>query len=497
VAPGPATPAAGPSPMVIELDRALPHDLEALVVPVCSDGLGAADVALDWTFLRNRGFEGKPGQLQSLPGEMGVVVVAVGMGPSSGVDPAGLRRAGATVARAVRRHKVVATTLLDAVPETGDRVAAAQALAEGLALASYSFTAYKSQPDRSRIERIVVVGAGGKKVRDALTRGARVAAGVAFARDLVNEPGGSLTPRHLADRAAEMADRVGLSIEILDEKAIARERLGGLLGVNRGSTEPPRLITLTYEPVGRSRGTIVLVGKGVTFDSGGLSIKTADGMSTMKDDMGGAAAILGALSAIDAVAPKVRVIAIIPSTDNMISGDATRPGDVLRIRNGKTVEVLNTDAEGRLILADALSLASEAKPDAIVDLATLTGACEVALGKRIAGLMGNNVDLADQAKDAAKRTGEQVWELPLPLEYRRQLDSDVADLRNIGTGRMGGALIAGLFLQEFVAGDIPWVHLDIAGPAWSDAVDGAVPKGGTGFGVRLLLDLLATFRRPA
>jgi leucyl aminopeptidase len=480
----------------VELSRQLPTDVEVLAVPVTIEGFGDSDVALDWAFLRQRGFEGKAGNLQSLPGELGVVVLAIGLGPAAGVDQHGLRRAGAAVARTARRHRVIATTLLDALPEDADRAVAARALAEGFVLASYGFTTYKSDPDPSRIERVVVVGAGGRPVQTALDRGARVGDAVCFARDLVNEPGGSLTPRRLAERAAEVAERDDLAIEILDEKAIAREKLGGLLGVNRGSTEPPRLIRLTYEPAGRARGTVALVGKGITFDSGGLSIKTADGMSTMKDDMGGAAAILGALSAAGSVGIKARVQAIIPATDNMVSGDAMRPGDVLHIRGGKTVEVLNTDAEGRLVLADALVMASETRPDAIVDLATLTGACEVALGKRIAGLMGNNRLLIDQLRQSGARTGEPVWELPLPPEYRRQLDSDVADLRNVGAGRFGGALVAGLFLQEFVSNGIPWAHLDIAGPAWSDGPDGILPKGGTGFGVRLLLDFLEHWKKP-
>jgi leucyl aminopeptidase len=331
-------------------------------------------------------------------------------------------------------------------------------------------------------------------VQSALDRGVGIAEAVCFARDLINEPGGSLTPSRLAEAAVEIAERDDLKISVLDEDDLVERGLGGILGVNRGSEQPPRLIELCYEPA-RPRGTVALVGKGITFDSGGLSMKTVDGMMTMKNDMGGAAAVLGAMSALRSLHPPVRVLGFIPSTDNMTGGDATRPGDVLRIRNGKTVEVLNTDAEGRLILADALSLASEAKPDAIVDIATLTGACHVALGNTIAGLMGTNAALVDQVRAASERSGEAVWELPLPTDYRRQLDSEVADLRNIGTGRYGGALIAGLFLKEFVAEGIPWAHLDIAGTAWSETVNGITPKGATGFGVRLLLDLLVHFHR--
>jgi leucyl aminopeptidase len=284
---------------------------------------------------------------------------------------------------------------------------------------------------------------------------------------------------------------------VLDRDDIEAEKLGGLLGVNRGSDEEPRFLKLSWQPTGRARGTVALVGKGITFDSGGLSLKPTDGMVGMKGDMAGAAAVLATFSALDAVQPKVRVLGFLPLTDNMPGGDATRVGDVLRIRNGTTVEVLNTDAEGRLVLADALSLASEAEPDAIVDLATLTGACMVALGTKIAGVMGNHDGFVDQVRAAADAEGEPVWPLPLPDDLRKQLDSEVADLKNIGTNRYGGALVAGLFLERFVADGIPWVHLDIAGPADAGDDDSEARKGGTGFGVRTLLRLLSDFHKPA
>ena len=234
------------------------------------------------------------------------------------------------------------------------------------------------------------------------------------------------------------------------------------------------------------------MGKGLTFDAGGLSIKSGQGMMDMKMDMGGAAAVVGAMSVMPDVAPRCRVRAYLPMTDNMLGGDATRPGDVLTIRNGKTIEVLNTDAEGRLVLADALSLASEGKPDAVIDLATLTGACMVALGPRIAGLMGRGDAFLEQVEAASSRTGERVWRLPLPDDYRRMVDSPVADMKNIG-GPHGGAITAGLILGEFVAEGIDWAHLDIAGPAFTDSDDAEVVRGGTGFGVRLLVDLASSF----
>jgi leucyl aminopeptidase len=342
---------------------------------------------------------------------------------------------------------------------------------------------------------VIVLGKGGAKVQAALDRGAAIARAVAWARDLVNEPAGTLTPSALADQARQAAEVGGLTIDVLDEVAIENEGLGGLMGVAQGSEQPPRLIKLSYEPEGRARGTVVLVGKGITFDSGGLSLKTADGMETMKTDMSGAAAVIAAMSVLRAVGVKVNVIAIVPTTENMPGGSAIKPGDVLKIRNGKTVEVLNTDAEGRLILADGLSLAVEESPDAVIDLATLTGACVVALGLKVAGLMGNDDGWVDQVRQGAQRAGEAAWPLPLPPEYRKDLDSEIADLKNITGGRYGGALTAGLFLSEFV-GDVPWAHLDIAGPARAPSDDGYVAKGGTGFGVRTLVEVLSGFQKP-
>ena len=365
------------------------------------------------------------------------------------------------------------------------------AVVEGTALGVYRF-GYKSTKSDDRLARVTLVGSTAAGVRSAVERATAVVDGVTLARDLVNEPGGSLTPPKFANRVRRMARDRGLTIKVLDEAAIRRARLGGLLGVNRGSTQPPRFVELTYTPKGRPRGPLALVGKGLTFDAGGLSIKTGQGMMDMKMDMGGAAAVVGAMSVLPAVAPRCRVRAYLPMTDNMLGGDATRPGDVLTLRNGKTIEVLDTDAEGRLVLAAALSLASEAKPDAIVDLATLTGACMVALGPRIAGLMGRGDGFLEQVEAASSRTGERVWRLPLPVDYRSMVDSSVADMKNIG-GSYGGTLTAGLILSEFVADGIPWAHLDIAGPAFADGDDGEVVTGGTGVGVRRLVDLICAF----
>jgi len=481
----------------IELAKDLPDDVDIVVVPACSDRLGGGDI--DWDYLRARGFEGNVDQIFTVPGgRPGSIVMLVGLGPSTDVTPNGLRRASAVAARSATRHAVVATHLLDAVPASAtpaERALAAQALAEGAVIGAYQFTTYKSAPEPGAFTRLVVVGTGGKRIQEALALGTRIGEAVTYARDLVNTPGGTLTPALLAESAVELAEREGLQITVLGPDEIAEQRLGGLLGVNRGSFQPPRFIEISYAP-DKPRGSLALVGKGITFDSGGLSIKSAQGMMTMKNDMGGAAAVLGAFSAVAAVAPRVRMTGYIPATDNMTGGDATRPGDVLEIRNGRTVEVLNTDAEGRLVLADALVLASEAEPDAIVDLATLTGAVEVALGNRVAGLLGNDQAWIDQVREAADRAGERVWQLPMPDDYRKRLDSDVADLRNISRTNDGGAITASLFLREFVGEGIPWAHLDIAGGAWSNDIDGELAKGGTGFGVRTILELARHFSKP-
>ncbi|HUP74749.1 MAG TPA: leucyl aminopeptidase [Acidimicrobiales bacterium] len=473
--------------------RRTPPTADVVVLAVYSDRADSRPSDLDWPSIEARGFEAKPGQVQVAMQQGKTLVAVVGLGEIDKVDATAVRKAGAAVARALKKYKTIATPLLEDLPARIERNVAAQALAEGVVLGSYNFERYKSEGAKpSAIARVVVV-VEGRSVGAALQTGAQIAQGVNFARDLINEPGGTLTPAEMTKRAVAMARQVGLKVTVHDEAAIKRLKLGGLLGVNRGSTNPPRFVQLEYRPPGRPKGTLALVGKGITFDSGGLSIKTMQGMMTMKCDMSGGAAVFGAMSVLPMIKPACRVLAFVPMTDNMLGGDATRPGDVLRIRNGKTVEVLNTDAEGRLILADALSLASEAKPDAIVDLATLTGACMVALGQSIAGVMGNNEAFSAQVCTAADRVGERMWQLPLPADYRKQLDSPVADLKNIG-GTYGGAMTAGLFLQEFVDATIPWVHLDIAGPAFLEAEDGEHPKGGTGFGVRTLVELARTFK---
>ena len=479
--------------------------VDLLAVPVYADrklgpGADIVDKAIGRTlrvFMTETGFEGKRGETLAVPtnGKLGAkAVILVGVGERAKLDADALRRAGAALAKRASKVKSVATTLLDAVPDSLDKTEAAQALAEGIRLGSYQFLKYKKDPKPTQLQKVVVLGRGGARIKAAVDRANAVADAVTWARDLVNEPAEAKGPADIVTKARALARSTGLKVTVLTPDQMKAQRMGGVLGVGMGSDRPPRFLRLDYSPRG-AKQTIAFVGKGVVFDSGGLSLKTAAGMETMKTDMAGGAAVIAAMSALAKADVKVRVRGYVPLVENMPSGSAVRPGDVLKIRNGKTVEVLNTDAEGRLILADALSLATDDKPDAIIDLATLTGACVVALGDKIAGLMGNNDAWVEQVKDAAARAGESVWHLPLPEEYRRLIDAEVADIRNTGSSPGGGTLTAGLFLREFV-GDVPWVHLDIAGPARAGGEDGYVTKGGTGFGVRTLIELARTFKTP-
>ncbi|MGQ0832699.1 MAG: leucyl aminopeptidase [Microthrixaceae bacterium] len=477
----------------IELARTAPPDVDGVAVGVVEGRLEGGEV--DWGFLASQGFTAELADVRAVAGADGRPTFVVGLGPADKVDADALRTACGALARSARRQRSLAVDVLALVAEGTPPARAAQAATEGLVLGGYEYAALKSKGRTGVLERVVLVGAGGQRAQSAVDDGVAISEAVCWVRDLVNEPGGSLTPTKLAQEAVQVGEVSGFEVTVWDEKDIRKAKLGGLLGVNRGSTQAPRFLHLRYEPPA-ARATVALVGKGITFDSGGLSLKPSDGMIGMKGDMGGAGAVLGAFRAIAALGVKVRVIGFLPITDNMTGGDATRVGDVLTMRNGKTVEVLNTDAEGRLILGDALSLATEATPDAIVDLATLTGACMVALGDRTAGLMGNHRGLLDQVRSAADAVGEPMWPLPLPTYLRGKLDSDVADLKNVTDTRYGGALAAGLFLQEFVGDGVPWAHIDIAGPADASEVHGEIVKGGTGFGVRTLVELLSRFSKP-
>ena len=491
--------------------RAASSSVRTRVSVVTVESVKSGIDGFDPKILEAAGFRGEPDQTYMQPSGQGIAGL-VGVGSHGDLDPRALRRAGGVAARACSRHARVALELPEVAGVSSK--AARRALTEGVMLGGYRYTALKSSrasggsaPSKrrgddangihSKLGRAELVGSASAASKAAVRLGSQVADGVCLARDLVNEPGGSLTPPNFARKAAEIAADAGLACEVWTEAQIDKERLCGLLGVNRGSTQPPRFVKLSYRPaLDEPLARLAWVGKGITFDAGGLSIKTATGMLTMKSDMAGAAAVIAAMSVLPSLSPPVAVDAYLPMTDNMLGGDATRPGDVLTIRNGKTIEVANTDAEGRLVLADALSMASETAPDAIVDIATLTGACKVALGPRIAGVMGNDQALIDRVRLAADLAGERVWPLPLPADYAKQFESSVADMKNVG-GAHGGALTAGLILQQFVGEGIPWAHIDIAGPAMSETDDGEIVKGATGFGVRTLIELADSFADSA
>lgn len=482
--------------ITIQTVRSLPRTVEAIGVPVATTGSINRQIGLSREALAAHGFEGKVGQTLLVPQASGPTVVAVGIGESAKARPSHLRDAAAALARSTSRFSHVATSLVDATRVDARR--AARSVVEGFTLASYRYTELKTvaKNGRSATETLSLVTSAQRA--QSAEAGARIGTATSkaayLARDLANTPPAHLTARMLADRAVSVAEVCGLEIEVFDRDKLEVMGLGGLLGVNRGSTEPPRMVRLTYAPRNPT-GHLVMVGKGVTYDSGGISLKPSDAMhANMKMDMTGAASVLSAMSALAALKCRTKVTGYLMCTDNRPSGSALAMGDVLTFRNGKTSEIHNTDAEGRLILADGLCLAAEQRPDAIVDIATLTGACLAALGPKIAGVLGTNQALIDQVRDASDMSGEPVWQLPLVPEYRRFLDSNVADMKNIG-GPYGGAITAALFLSEFV-GSVPWAHLDIAGPMNVDADEGWLSRGATGFGARLLIDLALGFTKP-
>jgi leucyl aminopeptidase len=459
---------------------------DLLAVPVFAErnwgpGAEAAVAALGDgidAYLEARDFTGKPGQLVAVPGgdlPYGSVVF-VGLGDEA--DAEALRRAAGTVGRFASPYRVAATTL-----HLVDVEGAVEAVSLGFSLGAYQFDKYRSEPKARVNERLVLLGLG-DDAGDGIERGRIVADGVILARDLINEPAGGKPPEVLAGIAAGLSDDI--EVEIIEEDEARDRGFGGLLGVASGATNRPRMVILRYEPEG-SEASLALVGKGIVFDSGGLSIKSAGAMETMKTDMSGAAAVYGAMQAIARLGLPIRVFGVTPLTENMTGGAAQRPGDVLKTYNGKTIEVLNTDAEGRLVLSDALALAAEQEPDLIVDVATLTGASQVALGMKIGAVMGNDDEAVEQVVAAGKFAGEKLWRLPLEAEYRPLIDSSIADMKNTGS-RHGGAITAALLLEEFVD-DRPWVHLDIAGPARADKDEHYVTKGGTGFAVRTLVEV--------
>ena len=459
---------------------------------------GAVDRALDGAIsevLADRDFSCKKGEAFWLRthGKIGAKrVLLVGLGPAEKFSADVVREVSAAAARAAKALTELTTIAHGAGIGGLDAHIAAQATVEGTLLGLYRFEKFKKLEEPYKLTRLRIVERSPEKL-DALKLGAHqgqiIAESVLFARDLANEPGQSLPPRELAAHAQRLAQELGLRCEIFDEEALEQSGMGGILAVGKGSDEPPRFIVLEYNLKKDSR-PIVLAGKGITFDSGGISIKPREGMEAMKYDMSGAAAVLGAMRAVALLKLPIPVVGLIAAAENLPSGKALKPGDVITISNKKTVEVTNTDAEGRLVLADALVYAQRYHPQAVIDLATLTGACTIALGKEAAGLFSNDESLAQRIERAAQQTGERVWRLPLYDEYKELIKSEIADIKNsTNKGPQAGAAVGATFLREFV--NYPWAHLDIAGVAYDVESRLYHPKGSaTGYGVRLLAQLL-------
>jgi leucyl aminopeptidase len=473
---------------------------DAVVVGVVKSDKGARlapggeDVAAAYgrklaPLLSTLGVTGKAGETAKIP-TAGIIgsplLVLVGMGPEDAVTPDAVRRAAGVAARAIPNAATVALAL----PATSPAFVAA--VAEGHRLGAYSFDRYRKDsatPSNDAPEVILLAaGARQKETLAAFDKAQLVAAATAQVRDWVNTPANDLFPATLA---AAMVDNLpeGLTAEVWDEERLREERCGGVLAVGGGSANPPRMVRLSWEPAGATKH-VALVGKGITFDTGGYWIKPSSSMTTMKSDMAGAATVVAAIATIARLGIPVRVTAWAPLAENMISGSAMRPGDVMTARNGTTVEIINTDAEGRLVLCDALALAAEEEPDAIVDIATLTGAMVMALGDRIAGVIGDDKVVAGLTT-ASEAAGEPLWRMPIPEEmHGRVHSSKVADLAHYDGVRWGGGLFAAAYLREFVDGR-PWGHLDIAGPSWASAPSGHITAGGTGFGVSTLVEYVA------
>ena len=470
-------------------------DVDAVVIGLVSTdadiGLAPGAETIDRVFdggltavLSGLGATGECGEVTKIPtfGKLAApVVVAVGLGAET--DDEALRRAAGAALRTLAGTSSAAIAL----PATTE--GEVTAIAAGALLGNYAYLTYRTGNGHKRpVDDITVIS--GVDAEAALRRAEVIAESVTLVRDLVNTPPSDLTPESLAETAEQVGKDAGLSVEVLDEKALVEGGYGGIAGVGQGSVNPPRLVRLAYRHPEATR-TVALVGKGITFDSGGLSLKPADSMDWMKSDMGGAGAVLGALKAIARLAPKINVVGYLAIAENMPSGTAQRPSDVITIYGGKTVEVLNTDAEGRLVMADAIVRSGEDDPDLIVDVATLTGAQLVALGTRTSGVMANDDAVRDMVVASAGRAGEAAWPMPLPDELRKGLDSAVADIANISGERWGGMLTAGIFLKEFVPEGVRWAHLDIAGPAFHKGEPyGYTPKGGTGAAVRTLVQLV-------
>ncbi|MFH1155159.1 MAG: leucyl aminopeptidase [Pseudomonadota bacterium] len=431
-------------------------------------------------------------------------VLVVGLGSTdTETDPdlvrESVRKAGGTIAKISEKTKAKAIMVSIPFVPILDQEQISQYLTEGILLGDYRFTKYKKPKenggDYPGIETLALAATDlSNRVRKGIRLGSNAAQAACEARDMANEPGNGWTAGSFADHARNLAKTHGFSCRVIEKEEMKTLGMGGLLAVNQGSVEPPKLVILEYNPP-RKTGTLLLVGKGITFDSGGVSLKQAEGMGDMKYDMSGGAAVLALMEAVGREKPRVGVVVMIPATDNMGGGGAVKPGDVIRHFNGVTSEILNTDAEGRMVLADALAYGIETyKPDHVIDIATLTGAMMIALGHHYSGFFSTDETLAERLTAAGKRAGEPLWRMPLAKEYAKQIESTVADIKNMG-GRPGGAITAAAYLQNFV-GSTPWAHIDIAGTAWDFTEKSYIPKGPSGIGVRTFLELIRSWKKP-
>jgi leucyl aminopeptidase len=472
-----------PQKVIARLDKSFPPSFLRQIAPVCS---------------RER-FQGKANKSVPLHTYGSLTckkLVLWGLGKSSDYSTTTSRKMAATVARSLAAAGTGGTVCFFLRAE-GDGSRHAQALIEGWVLGSYSFVKYKSSNDdkpKMSVDTVTIGGAGlsGREFATIARTAQTIAAATNLARDLINEPAAVMTPTRLAQEARRVARESGLTCTVMGADDAGRLGMGAFLGVARGAKEAPKFIVLKYNPP-RAKKRLAVVGKGITFDSGGLSLKPAQSMEYMKYDMSGAAAVIATMQVVGKLKPPVAVIGVAAATENMPGGSALHPGDVLVAMNGKTIEVNNTDAEGRLILADALCYACKQKPDEVVDIATLTGACVTALGRVAAGVMGNDQKLIDRLLSCAQEAGEKLWQLPLFDEYKETLKSDIADLKNAGSRGEAGTSSAALFLREFVEGP-SWAHLDIAGPGWLEKERDELNKGGTAFGVRTLCRYILSYK---
>ncbi|HEY1975184.1 MAG TPA: leucyl aminopeptidase [Candidatus Baltobacteraceae bacterium] len=474
----------------------------ALVLPIFTDGAEEVskdvDDALGGTIaeaLASGEFKGKIGECMMVHAKDHAFrrVLAVGLGERAKFEPMLLARYAGAAIRYLGRRNIADIAILLPPQARGLETAAASFVAEGAIAATFETSLYQEKPEKKVVVDTLSIVASGfdlAALERGLARGTILGEAVNFARRLAITPANDMTPTHLADEATKMAKNNGLDIDVLDEARARKEGMGSFLSVAAGSIQPPKFIVIRYNGDPSSKELLGLVGKGITFDTGGISIKPADRMEEMKYDMSGGAAVIAAMSAIAKLKPKVNVIGIVPATENMPGGKATKPGDIVKAMNGKTIEVINTDAEGRLILADGLCYARKAGVTKLVDTATLTGACVIALGHAAAALVANDEDFANQFLGAAKSTGERYWQMPYYEEYSNQMKSDIADLKNTG-GRAAGTLTAAAFLRAFVE-DTPWLHLDVAGTAYVDTETAWQAKGPTGMPVRALVSLTET-----